>query len=305
MVLRPITTWQLEKLNYKNMEVTDNQQAPEQQAPQAKQYPPINQVPILAKMLAIVGVFIAASILGSIAKIVLEKTSSCTPEFAGFIGYVIQLVLTIIFVWRQRISLGIKQLGVRFSTKGFNPTLILWGVILVFVTSTVLEPLLALFPDEYLKVLRNAVGVGGWAMITTIVAAPILEEILFRGMIQDTLVRHYGAMRGIIVAAAIFGIIHIIPQQAINAFFIGLILGYIYLKTKSLLPVIIIHAINNAISYTFMVIFPSQDDASTRQLLGNDTLYYIFYAICCVILIVSAINIFREIRKMQISEVSK
>lgn len=287
------------------MEITDNQPSPEQQTPQTEQYPPINQVPMLAKTLAIVGVFIAASILGGIVKIVLEKTSSCSPEFAVFISYVIQLTLTIVFVWRQRISLGIKQLGMRFSTKGFNPTLILWGVILVFVTSTVLEPLLALFPNEYLEVLRNTVGTGGWAMITTIIAAPILEEVLFRGMIQDTLVRRYGSMRGIIVAAAIFGIIHIIPQQAINAFFIGLILGYIYLRTKSLLPVIIIHAINNAISYTLMIIFPSPDDASTRQLMGNDTLYYISYTVCCVIFIVSAINIFRQIRKMQISEVDK
>ena len=89
-------------------------------------------------------------------------------------------------------------------------------------------------------------------MLTVIVAAPILEEILFRGIIQGSLVRKYGPWRGVLVASAIFGVVHGIPQQVVNAFFVGAVLGFVYYCSRSLIVVMVIHAINNAFSYFFV-----------------------------------------------------
>lgn len=53
---------------------------------------------------------------------------------------------------------------------------------------------------------------------------------------------------GLILPALFFGIIHLNFIQAPNAFFAGLILGAVYLKTRSIIPSIVIHFINNSFS---------------------------------------------------------
>ena len=54
----------------------------------------------------------------------------------------------------------------------------------------------------------------------------------FRGIVQDALTRKYGALRGVVIAAAVFGIVHLIPQQVINAFMVGSVLGQILLPYR-------------------------------------------------------------------------
>ena len=85
-------------------------------------------------------------------------------------------------------------------------------------------------------------------------------------------------------------ILHLIPQQVINAFMVGLVLGYIYYRTGSLLPVILIHCINNAISY-FSWMLGGGKILSTREQLGNETLYYIVYGVACVLFIAGFVSI--------------
>lgn len=291
-----------------NNKPADEPQQPEQQTtqqpePKSEQTSEPKRHPrhprsTMVDVLALVGVFIVSSVVGGLIMEILKRMGSASTEFATFIGYIIQFGATIIFALWQRHRRGERSQILRMSRRGFNPTLILWGVVLVFVTSTVIEPLLNIFPQGYLDLLASAVGTGGWAMLTAVVAAPLLEEILFRGIIQDSLVHRYGALRGVVLAAAVFGIVHIIPQQVVNAFFVGLILGFIYLKTRSLVPVIIIHAINNALAFIFMTIFSSAK-TGTRDLIGNDTLYWVFYAACSVVFVVAGINIFRQLRRMQ------
>ena len=123
-------------------------------------------------------------------------------------------------------------------------------------------------------------------MLTSILLAPVLEEILFRGIIQDSLTYKYGPWKGILWGAAVFGVVHIIPQQVVNAFLIGLVLGYIYYRTRSLIPVMVIHCVNNAIAY-FGWVIGGEKLVSTRQQLGDDTTYYIVYALACVVFVVA------------------
>lgn len=83
-----------------------------------------------------------------------------------------------------------------------------------------------------------------------VIWAPIREEILFRGIIADGLLKRYKRSYAIIISAIIFGISHMNMLQAINAFLIGIILAIIYCKTRSLILCMIAHAINNLIAQT-------------------------------------------------------
>ena len=73
------------------------------------------------------------------------------------------------------------------------------------------------------------------------------------------------------------------PWQFIPAFFIGLLLGYIYLRTRSLLPVIFVHVINNSFSYVTVYIF-GEDVLSYRDLFAETGPYLILLAISAVIM---------------------
>ncbi len=253
--------------------------------------------PSWTDIFALLGVFIVSSVLAAMVISILDKTGSSSYGFSVFIAYIIQFLIVIIFaVIQKRRRAPYDKPVLKFTFKKVNPAVTLWGLIMVLATSIVVEPVVNFFPDTYLDSLSHIMGAGGWMMITMLVMAPIMEEILFRGIIQDALTAKYGPFRGIIIASAVFGIVHINPPQAINAFFVALMLGYVYYLTQSLVPVIFIHAVNNAISY-FSWILNDQKIVPTSEMVSNQTLYYILYAIACVVVIIAFVSIYRTIKK--------
>lgn len=89
-----------------------------------------------------------------------------------------------------------------------------------------------------------------WPMVLmTVIFAPILEELLFRGIIMKGMLNmKVSPAKAIVFSAAIFGLIHGYPWQAVGAFMLGLVLGFVYYKTKSLVLPIMLHAFNNGIA---------------------------------------------------------
>ena len=242
-------------------------------------------------MLALIGVFIVANLVGAFLKVIVTKWAGSDPGFGTFVAYMTTFFITIGFaLWQQtwrgssEKSSDIAAAHGKKEKNGLIPLWTIWGIVLVIATSVVIEPIVNIFPSENLDLISNAIGTGGWAILTSVVAAPICEELLFRGIVQKSLMKNIGQFRGIIAASAIFGLVHFIPQQIVNAFFIGLILGFIYARTKSLIPVILIHAFNNALAFIQMSL-GSGEYMTTRELIGNDTMYWIVYGFCCALLI--------------------
>lgn len=253
--------------------------------------------PSWGDLLTLLGVFIVATVLGSLLTGILQKIGSVSVGFGAFLGYVIQFSLVIIFgLFQRKIRSPKGTRLLKFGLAKLDFVIILWGTIMVLATGVVIEPLLNLFPETNLDRLGNIMAAGGWMMFTSIVIAPIMEEILFRGILQDALMRKYGVFVGILIASAVFGIVHLIPQQVVNAFMIGIVLGYIYYRTGALLPVILIHCINNAISY-FTWMLNGETLLSTREQMGNDTLYFTVYGIACVLFVIGFVSIALRISK--------
>lgn len=83
-------------------------------------------------------------------------------------------------------------------------------------------------------------------ILSITILAPIVEELLFRGAIQGHLMRLWrNPTWSIVIASLTFGIVHGNPAQVPFAFILGLALGWIYYRTGSLLPNIIMHFVNN------------------------------------------------------------
>ncbi|MGM0369844.1 MAG: CPBP family intramembrane glutamic endopeptidase [Bacillota bacterium] len=88
---------------------------------------------------------------------------------------------------------------------------------------------------------------GGLGVFMGLVLAPIIEEIVFRGLILAGLADSYSRKKAIVVSAILFAVYHFNLFQLVPTFLVGLLLGYIYLKTRSVLICIFTHLIYNLI----------------------------------------------------------
>lgn len=84
-----------------------------------------------------------------------------------------------------------------------------------------------------------------WAVLASLPVMVPLEEWLFRGVILRRLAPRVGAVGAVVVSAALFAIAHFSLSGAMGRFAIGLVLGVLYLATRSLWPGIAAHAMNN------------------------------------------------------------
>lgn len=88
-----------------------------------------------------------------------------------------------------------------------------------------------------------------WLLILLVGLTPaVCEELAVRGFVLSGL-RHLGyKWRAIVLSALFFGLIHGILQQSMNAFFVGLILGYVAVQSGSILPCMVFHFTHNSLA---------------------------------------------------------
>ena len=87
-----------------------------------------------------------------------------------------------------------------------------------------------------------------WALlfVQTAVMAPLVEETLFRGVLYPALRERWGVWGGIALSSAIFAILHPnMPAGFLPLFVLGAGMAILYERNRSLLPAMVLHAINN------------------------------------------------------------
>ncbi|MDE7205836.1 MAG: CPBP family intramembrane metalloprotease, partial [Lachnospiraceae bacterium] len=84
--------------------------------------------------------------------------------------------------------------------------------------------------------------------LAAVLLAPISEECIMRGMIFLNLKKYFSAPAAIVIQAVIFGIFHMNWVQGIYVIPVGLALGFLAEKSKSVLPCIYMHMLNNFMS---------------------------------------------------------
>jgi membrane protease YdiL (CAAX protease family) len=80
------------------------------------------------------------------------------------------------------------------------------------------------------------------------IAAPIGEEMFFRGFLYNCAKRRFGVTAGVIISAAAFALAHLGPLAVIVIFSMGVVLAVTYERTGSLWVTIIMHATNNSLA---------------------------------------------------------
>ena len=85
-------------------------------------------------------------------------------------------------------------------------------------------------------------------LIYVCLLGPILEEIIFRGFILKSM-QKYGNLTAIIVSSILFSMFHLNLVQFVNPVLMGIVLAFITIKSKSIVPSIIAHIFNNSIAF--------------------------------------------------------
>lgn len=103
----------------------------------------------------------------------------------------------------------------------------------------------------------------GWPGIVCVaLLGPVLEELLFRGAVMDVLLRSYRPAGAIVLSGLVFGVFHINPAQVVGACFTGFLLGWLYYRTRSLWPGILVHVVNNSLSVVMNWCFPEIEEVT-------------------------------------------
>lgn len=147
-------------------------------------------------------------------------------------------------------------------------SVLVWGFLFsmaVVVLTDELDRLLGLFfpmPDilqQELEGLMKAKDLSQAILLIggTVVMAAISEEMLFRGIILQSLEQFKDAASAIVLSAIFFALIHFNPWAAIQIAVLGFVLGYLSWKSQSIWPGVLLHAANNLLAY-FWVNIPRQ-----------------------------------------------
>jgi len=176
----------------------------------------------------------------------------------------------------------------KISTEPFPFIIVLIGIVLILCLNVVLDPLTSLAPvNETLMNLFEGMKQNPIPFfVMAVIAAPLLEEVMFRGIILDGYLKNYKPWHAILVSALLFGLIHGNLAQGIGAFALGALFGWFYWKTNSILPVVILHFVNNGIAFVGTQYTDKEDlSKSMREYMENDTLYFSIYAVSLILLV--------------------
>jgi len=97
----------------------------------------------------------------------------------------------------------------------------------------------------------DALGKGIYKVSSVIIIGligPLTEEVFYRGFLLAALVSPFGTVRAAVIASAIFAVNHGAISILIPVFISGMLLSWLYLKTRSLLPPMLAHAAQNLLA---------------------------------------------------------
>lgn len=241
----------------------------------------------------VAGIFLFVNIIASMIVVFslkavdgVEPTGGLSMSLAYVLSFVMLFVcLTIYRHIRSRRDDEIKLESI-FKSKVFSPSILLWGILLTLASQIVLDPFVALFPDSSESMYDVLSHLGGYAILLTVFIAPLFEELVFRGVVLNDIRRSFGSFTAIIASALLFSVIHLNMAQILPAFLAGIVFGYVYVVSRSIWSVIILHMINNALAYLFYSIVPKEDlSKSLSDIIQPQYIYYIIYVSALVLLI--------------------
>lgn len=185
--------------------------------------------------------------------LLMEQVLGYTTHITLISNLLVLGILALFFLIRRK-----KVLGETCLVKT-RPRMVAAAAALAPGLYAVVITLMGFLPEEWLSAYNEASAALNdtsiWALLATVIAAPLAEEVIFRGLIQSRLNRAMPSWLAVVVSALLFGLCHGQAVWMVYAFLLGLFFGWIALRSKSILPTVIAHMVFNAIGH-FSVYLP-------------------------------------------------
>lgn len=243
---------------------------------------------VLLQWLALMVVGMVASIWRGVALSevlrALDGGMAPTYKWVFIAGQVLGSVLQVALFWRLRWASFDRSYIVT------RPWIALcWVVVLTFGTilpsEWLVETMHLDMPERQKQLLEDMMAQPlGYLAIG--IMAPLAEETVFRGAILRRLLEVAGGRLhwlAIALSAVLFGLVHGNNAQFVHAFLLGLLLGWMFYRTGSILPGMVLHIVNNSVAYAVYNLLPQWRDARLIDLFGSNdrTLYLsLLFSLC-------------------------
>ena len=260
-------------------------------------------VPGVKGMFGFIGWFLLGALLAGVVQLILGMFMSqqAILDYGMIVLYPVQFLPAMVYAANQSRRNMVFDPGYVLDNRHFSPyslgIMILVTVVMTFASMFAFDlpnywnmqltnksSILSEFYEMFTELMKQMTGGPLWSSFLVVaIFAPIFEEWLCRGMVLRGLLTKMKPGWAIVVSALFFAVIHANPWQALNAFLIGLVMGYVYYKTGSLILTMIIHFVNNGTSVILSNIESLKDYEYWIDIMGKQN-YTIVFLVSCVVL---------------------
>lgn len=156
------------------------------------------------------------------------------------------LPVVVIFAWRRIHWKHLGFGGFSASTMGVGCGLLVASYGIILLHNLLLVNLGIDTQGEAIAELFAALESPIWFFVVGALLAPLIEEIFFRGFLFQGFRARYGWVSGMLLSSGIFAVAHLDPVSLIPTFILGCVLAYLYHRSNSVWPGVILHVMVNS-----------------------------------------------------------
>ena len=216
-------------------------------------------------VLVFVGGLVLAVLVGTVLYPLLDRldlTDTTIETIFTFVTYAALAVTGAVVVLRRR-NVRTDEVGLERVAAGTLWLMIPVGFGVMIVNGFIVLVIREIFGDvatveDQLSVRNQTLDAVEITLlfITTALAAPVVEEFLFRGILYRYLRGVWGIWPATLGSAAVFSALHLIPSLLAPLFFLGLVLAYVAERYNSIYPAMVLHGVINVAAITLLAAGP-------------------------------------------------
>lgn len=260
-------------------------------------------VPGVGGMFILLALLFAGSIAGSLVSSLFMKTmGQMGMEYAMLLSYPVMFVPVMIYAGYKSGKASFNHSGYKLDSGNFKPLGSFLCALVAMVSTVMLsfccDAFVSVLPQmpDWLETALESMTTGKiWVNFLCVsVFAPFFEEWLCRGMVLRGLLGNgVKPVWSIVISAAFFAFIHMNPWQAIPAFLLGCLFGFVYYKTGSLKLTMLMHFTNNTFALVCSHV-PGFEDMDSWMDVMPAAQYWCLFA-CALAVVVIAVKTYSRI----------
>lgn len=251
------------------------------------------KIAFLIVFFSITSAFLAGGVIASLGTLYAESYQKVITFVSFIVGQGLMMVPLVLYLKFKKLSIIDS---IRFKTLEYRTirSIILFSLGLIILSDELDRIIQVYIPTpEYIVDLNHLLKpeslFGGFLLFfAVVILAPLGEEIIFRGFLQQTLERQWkDSTRAVLFTSLIFSLIHMNPYWFFQIYILGIFLGFLAWKTNSIIAPLILHGLNNFIALLLSLSEPQ-----------NNSFYLWKGHVSPWILILACIGIFFSFRKI-------